>query len=136
MEKELDNNKEIENVKENKQEEKKEKIKQEQKSKKGFCIAALVLGIISLVLFCMWYISIPCGILAVIFGITGIKSTDKGMAIAGLVTGAITLSIMSIIISWIMTIAIAIGFSEEFEDEIYDRDYNSYHHEEEFDIYE
>ena len=32
--------------------------------KKGFSIAALVLGIIALVLCCIWYVSIPCGIIA------------------------------------------------------------------------
>ena len=34
--------------------------------KKGFSIAALVLGIIALVLCCIWYVSIPCGIIALI----------------------------------------------------------------------
>ena len=52
---------------------------QQQKDKKGFSIAALVLGIVAIVLCCIWYISIPCGILAVIFGILGIKSSKKGM---------------------------------------------------------
>ncbi len=65
--------------------------------KKGFAIAALVLGIVAIVLSCLWYISIPCGILALIFGILGRKSSKKGMSIAGLVTGVIGM-IISIVI--------------------------------------
>ena len=40
-----------------------------QKDRKGFAIAALVLGIVSIVLACVWFLSIPCGILAIIPGI-------------------------------------------------------------------
>jgi Domain of unknown function (DUF4190) len=53
----------------------------------GFGIAALVLGIISVVFMCLWLISIPCAILAIIFGFVGRDSQGKGMAIAGLVCG-------------------------------------------------
>ena len=68
------------------------------KDRKGFAIAAaLVLGIIAIVLCCIWYVSIPCGILALIFGILGRKSSKKGMSIAGLVTGVIGM-IISIVI--------------------------------------
>ena len=38
-------------------------------------------------------VSIPCSILALIFGIIAIKKPGKGMAIAGVVTGAIALAI-------------------------------------------
>ncbi len=34
----------------------------------GLAVAALILGIMSLVLFCMWHIAMPCAVLAVIFG--------------------------------------------------------------------
>lgn len=67
------------------------------KDRKGFAIAALVLGIVAIVLSCLWYISIPCGILALIFGILGRMSSKKGMSIAGLVTGVIGM-IISIVI--------------------------------------
>lgn len=53
--------------------------------KKGFSIAALVLGIIALVLCCIWYVSIPCGIIALILGIIGLKSSKRGMSIAGII---------------------------------------------------
>ena len=52
---------------------------------KGLSIASMVLGIIAVVLFCIPYISIPCSILAIIFGIIGKNKGGKGMAIAGLV---------------------------------------------------
>lgn len=59
----------------------------------GFSIASLILGIVSLALWCFWMVSIPCSILALIFGIIAIKKPGKGMAIAGVVTGAIALAI-------------------------------------------
>ena len=74
------------------------------------CITALILGIVSLVFFCLWYVSIPCGILAIIFGIMGIKSEDKPMAITGLVTGAIGL-IVSILLIFIIIVGVAAGIS-------------------------
>ena len=93
-----------------------EVIKEEPaKDKKGFSIAALVLGIISLVLFCLWYISIPCGILAIIFGILGIKSTKKGMSIAGVVTGAIGLVVSIVIFFMLVIIGITFGIIDGFD---------------------
>ena len=112
---------------------KKEEPKQE---KKGFCIASLVLGIVTLIFFCLWYISIPCGILAIIFGILGIKSTSKGMAIAGLITGSIGLLISTLIVIFLFIIGFTIGFSDalneiDFDDfrtriEDYKYDYDLY----------
>ncbi|MCL2860406.1 MAG: DUF4190 domain-containing protein [Oscillospiraceae bacterium] len=75
-------------VKDVKQEEVKE-IKKEEKT--GLSIASMVLGIVSIVLICFIWISIPCAILAVIFGFIGRKKGGKGMATAGLVLGIITL---------------------------------------------
>lgn len=100
------------------------------KDKKGFAIAALVLGIIAIVLCCIWYVSIPCGILAIIFGILGIKSSKKGMSIAGLVTGAIGLIVSIIIFFALVIIGMAVGITEglngtDFDNNFYDRyEYN------------
>jgi len=52
--------------------------------KKGFSIASLVLGLVGIIV-----AAIPCGILAIIFGISGMKKAGRGMAIAGLVLGII-----------------------------------------------
>lgn len=65
--------------------------------KKGFSIAALVLGIIALVLCCIWYVSIPCGIIALILGIIGLKSSKRGMSIAGIISGAIGIVLTAVI---------------------------------------
>lgn len=51
---------------------------EEEKDRKGYCIASLVLGIVSLVLLFVSYISVPCAITAIIFGAIGIKSKNKG----------------------------------------------------------
>lgn len=102
--------------------------KQPQKDRKGFCIASLVLGIVALVLFCVWYLSIPCGILAVIFGILGMKASNKGMAIAGLITGSIGLVISTLIIIMLFVFGFAMGVSgilDEVDDNNYYHRYNN-----------
>ncbi len=61
--------------------------------KKGLSITSMVLGIVSIVLCCVYYISIPSSILAIIFGAVGMKKGGKGMAIAGIVCGIIGLAL-------------------------------------------
>ncbi len=56
-------------------------------------ISALVLGIISIVTHFFWYISLPAGILAIIFGTKEIKRTGSKMAKSGLITGIIGVSL-------------------------------------------
>ncbi len=63
-------------------------------STNGQAVAALVLGIVSLVLFWIPFVGLVCGILGVVFGWLGMQRADrgttgKGMAVAGLVTGII-----------------------------------------------
>ena len=77
-------------------EEVKKEVESTVQESKGFSIASMVLGIISLVLFCLWYISVPCAIIAIIFAIVGMKKGGKGMAITGLVLGIISISIYGI----------------------------------------
>ena len=74
--------------------------------RKGMAVASLVLGIISVVLFCVWYLSLPCAVVGLILGILSLKSSGRGMAIAGLV-----LSIIAIAIFVVMLILAAIGLS-------------------------
>lgn len=71
---------------------------EQQNGGKGLSIAAMVLGIVAVVFCCVVYISIPCSILAIIFGIIGKKRDGRGMAITGLVLGivAIVLYILAI----------------------------------------
>ena len=57
--------------------------------RKGFNITSMILGIISTVTFCYWYVSIPSGIIAIVFSIAGRKDAGRGMGIAGMVLGII-----------------------------------------------
>ncbi len=110
------------------------KTEEPKQDKKGFCIASLVLGIVTLIFFCIWYISIPCGILAIVFGILGLKSSGRGMAIAGLITSSIGLVISALIVIFLFIVGFTIGFSEalndidfdEFRTHIEDHSYNYY----------
>lgn len=62
-----------------------------QQEAKGMSIASMVLGIISLVLFCIWYLSIPLAIVGLVLGILGRKKGGKGMATAGIICSIIAL---------------------------------------------
>jgi hypothetical protein len=76
----------------------------------GMGTAALVLGIIATVLFCVWPLSIVLGILAVIFGMVGRakarrgEATNPGQALAGIICGAVGLVLA---IALIVLIAVA-----------------------------
>lgn len=72
----------------------------------GLNIAALVLGIVSIVFWCVWFIAIPCAILALIFGIIGIKKAGKGFALAGIITSSIALAILTVIFGCIFLFGI------------------------------
>lgn len=52
-------------------------------------ISALVLGIISIVTNFFWYMALPTGILAIVFGTKSIKKTGSKMGKAGLITGIV-----------------------------------------------
>ena len=56
-------------------------------------ITSLVLGIISVVTAAFWYITLPTGILAIIFGVKSVRKTGSKIGKAGLITGIIGLSI-------------------------------------------
>ncbi len=61
--------------------------------RKGFNITSMILGIVSVVLFCFWYVSVPCSIIAIIFSIAGRKDAGRGMGIAGMVLGIIAIAL-------------------------------------------
>lgn len=109
---------------------------QQQKDKKGFSIAALVLGIVAIVLCCVWYISIPCGILAIVFGTIGLRSSKRGMSISGIVTGIIGMIISIFIILMLVIFGFALGMTESIKDIIDDNDYSdSYDYDFEYDSF-
>ena len=63
----------------------------------GLAIAAMILGIVALVLWCVWFVSIPCAIIALVFGILSVKKKGKGMAIAGIATSSAAIVIWTML---------------------------------------
>lgn len=53
-----------------------------QDQSKGYSISSLVLGLVGILIF-----ALPCGILAVIFGLKGRNKGGRGMATAGFILG-------------------------------------------------
>lgn len=83
---------------------------------KGAGITGMVLGIVALVMFCVWYISIPCAIIgAALSGVSMKKAqeagTKNGMAVAGLVCSVIALAICVI---YIILVAAAVAETAAF----------------------
>lgn len=78
-----------------------------QNNSNGLAVTSLVLGIISVPLFLLWFISIPAGILAIIFGAISLKSTGRNMAIAGLITGCVGISLLLLFVFFAVIIGIA-----------------------------
>lgn len=69
---------------------------------KGLGVASMVLGIVSLVLFCIWYLAIPCAIPCAIIGaaLGGVAQSKakaagvkNGMAVAGITCSCIALGV-------------------------------------------
>ena len=100
-----------------------EVVKETNSKVSGLSIAALVLGIVSMVLWCVWFVAIPCSILALIFGIIGVKKPGKSMAIGGIVTGAISLAVWAILFLGAFTFGFMEGLTQDYD---YDYDYNYY----------
>ena len=88
---------------------------------KGLGIASMVLGILSLVLFCFLYVSIPCALIGVALGGVGLKKAKdvgakNGMAVAGLVCSIIALGVC--VVYWIM-VAAAVAEANAFLNSLY-----------------
>lgn len=61
--------------------------------KSGMGIASMTLGIISILTSWFWYLTMPAGILAIIFGGKSVKKTGNAASKAGIITGIIGLSL-------------------------------------------
>ncbi|MFJ7335979.1 DUF4190 domain-containing protein [Streptomyces sp. NPDC101110] len=90
----------------------------------GMGVAAMVLGIISCTLFCLYgVVSLVTGILAVVFGIKGRKraeagvATNHGQAQAGLIMG-----IIGIILGIVVIVLIAVGITAAINSDSSDDD--------------
>ena len=81
---------------------------EEEKNKSVMHIAALVLGIISVLTGLFWYIAIPTGILAIIFGVKSAKKKGSKIGKSGMVLGIIGLAVcVALYIGLIMLIIVA-----------------------------
>ena len=78
------------------------------KNKSGMPVASLTLGIVSIVLSTFWYISLPAGILAIVFGAKYIKKMGSKLGKAGMILGIIGLSILLLIYVSITAIILTI----------------------------
>ena len=77
-------------------------------NKSGMGIASFVLGIISVLSVLFWYMALPTGILAIIFGAKSIKKNGSKLGKAGLITGIVGLAISFFIyISLILILLLA-----------------------------
>ena len=63
--------------------------KEEARRHSSMHITAFVLGIISVVGNLFWYISIPCGVLAIIFGAKSSRALGSKLGKAGLILGIV-----------------------------------------------
>jgi hypothetical protein len=77
----------------------------------GLAIASMVLGIVGVVLFCIWYISLPSAILALIFGSISRQSKNRGMAITGIVLGIVCLGLTLLAFTLLAGLIATIGSS-------------------------
>ncbi len=64
--------------------------------RKGFNVTALILGLISLGGCLYWPVSVPTGIIAIIFSIAGKKDAGRKMGIAGLILGIVGLAFCAV----------------------------------------
>jgi hypothetical protein len=71
-----------------------------QPDRKGLAIASLVLGLLSLFSFCLVFCAGPLGLAGIITGIAGLKSSQRGLAIAGIVLSGLGL-VISVILALI-----------------------------------
>jgi hypothetical protein len=88
----------------------------------GLAVASLILGILSIVSFCFWFLAIPLGVVAAILGwvargqVRRGEASGDGMAKAGLILG-----IIGAALSLILTIAAFAGlhvFGNKFQQQM------------------
>lgn len=72
-------------------------MEENDKRKSGMPVAALTLGIVSIVTALFWYITLPTGVLAIIFGAISAKKLGSKLGKAGLITGIVGLAMFAFI---------------------------------------
>ena len=72
---------------------------QGQQSGNGMAVASLVLGIIGIVIFCLWYLSLPCAIVGLILGVTSKNRVGRNnISTAGIVCNIVALSLVGLLL--------------------------------------
>ena len=79
----------------------------ELRKKSAMSVAALTLGIISIVTNLFWYICLPTGILAIVFGSKTARKIGSKLGKAGLITGIVGVSICVFIYALFIIMIIA-----------------------------
>lgn len=90
----------------------------QQEGSKGFAIAGMVLGIISIVCCCSWYIGGICGIVGLVLSIIALvkKLPGRGMAIAGVICSVIgLLFVVCVLLAMALYIPDGVHNSEELQ---------------------
>ena len=77
-----------------------------EKSNRVMPTAALVTGIISVLSFLFYYISIPTAILAIVFGAKSRKEYGSGLGLTGMILGIVGLSICTLTYAFLITVII------------------------------
>lgn len=57
--------------------------------KRGMAITSMILGIVSVVLFCIPFFPILTGVVGIVLGVMSLKSSGRGMAISGIITSVL-----------------------------------------------
>ena len=70
---------------------------EKEKTKSAMQVASFVLGILSILGVMFYYITLPCGILAIIFGVKSKKRYKSKLGLTGMILGIIGLSIFVVI---------------------------------------
>ncbi len=82
-------------------------MEENNKNKSAIGIAGFVLGIVSILSTLFWYITLPTGVLAIVFGAKSARKTGSKIGKTGLILGIIGLAIFAFIyISLIMIITL------------------------------
>ncbi len=79
----------------------------------GLAITSMVLGIVSLALFCIIYFAIPCAIVGIALGGVALSKAKKangksGMAVAGIACSCVSLGILIVLLVAVGTSGLAI----------------------------
>ena len=78
----------------------------------GLAVASLICGIVSLVLFCVWFVSVPLGIFAIVLGVIASGKISRGEATGGgMAKTGLILGIVGIVLSLAAVLAFLAGYS-------------------------